>query len=143
VPPATACFLADDQRKLAELDGVARMSFLRVQSVLLDPAQPRVTLRRARSSPADDPGRMLPLIGDSQWCAQAIHRRSGRAGSGRSVRSAAGRDYCRLQERRKRSSPPRAARHARNRAPGHRAAIYAQLTGDATAKRCGCGSGRA
>jgi putative ABC transport system permease protein len=60
----SAYFSADDQRRLATLDGVARISFLRAQSVLLDPAQARVTLL-ARDLPADDPGRMLPLIGDS------------------------------------------------------------------------------
>jgi len=60
----TGYFSADDQRKLATLEGVARISFLRAQSVLLEPAQPRVTLI-ARDLPADDPGRMLPLIGDS------------------------------------------------------------------------------
>lgn len=59
----SAYFSAGDQRTLATLDGVASISFLRVQSVLVDPAQPRVTLL-ARDLPADDPGRMLPLIGD-------------------------------------------------------------------------------
>jgi putative ABC transport system permease protein len=60
----SAYFSADDQRKLAALDGVAHVSFLRVQNVLLDPAQPRVTLL-ARDLPADNPSRMLPLIGDA------------------------------------------------------------------------------
>jgi putative ABC transport system permease protein len=60
----SAFFSADDQRRLAALDGVARVSFLRVQSVFLDPAQPRVTVL-ARDLPPDDPGRMLPLIGDT------------------------------------------------------------------------------
>src|SRR4029453_17516356 len=60
----SAYFSADDQRTLAALDGVAHVSFLRVQNVLLDPAQPRVTLL-ARDLPAANPSRMLPLIGDA------------------------------------------------------------------------------
>ncbi len=54
-------FSADDQRKFAGLPGVRRVEFLRVQSVLVDPAQPRVALL-ARDLPADDPARALPLV---------------------------------------------------------------------------------
>ncbi len=57
----SAFFSADDQRKFAGLPGVRRVEFLRVQSVLVDPAQPRVALL-ARDLPADDPARALPLV---------------------------------------------------------------------------------
>jgi putative ABC transport system permease protein len=54
-------FSADDQRQFAGLRGVRRVDFLRVQYLLLDPAQPRIVLL-ARDLPADDPARALPLI---------------------------------------------------------------------------------
>ena len=57
----SAFFSADDQRKFTGLPGVRRVEFLRVQSVLVDPAQPRVALL-ARDLPADDPARALPLV---------------------------------------------------------------------------------
>lgn len=59
----TGWFDAAEQAKLRAITGVARIEFLRVQSVLLDPARPRVTLL-ARDLPAVDPGRALPLLGD-------------------------------------------------------------------------------
>ncbi|MEO8752706.1 MAG: FtsX-like permease family protein [Casimicrobiaceae bacterium] len=59
----SAFFSTGDQRALAAVTGVARVAFLRVQSVLLDPAQPRVALL-ARDLPAGDPGSALPLLGD-------------------------------------------------------------------------------
>jgi putative ABC transport system permease protein len=54
-------FSAGDQRKFADLPGVRRVEFLRVQSVLVDPAQPRIVVL-ARDLPADDPARALPLV---------------------------------------------------------------------------------
>ena len=45
---------ADEQRALAALRGRRTLAFLRAQSVLLDPAQPRVTLL-ARDLPPGDP----------------------------------------------------------------------------------------
>jgi putative ABC transport system permease protein len=54
-------FNADEQRQFAGLRGVRRVDFLRAQSLLLDPAQPRVVLL-ARDLPADDPARALPLL---------------------------------------------------------------------------------
>jgi len=59
----SAFLSADDQRALGAVAGIARISFLRAQSVWLDPAQPRVTLL-ARDLPAGDPASMLPMIGD-------------------------------------------------------------------------------
>ncbi len=49
--------------KFADLPGVRRVEFLRVQSVLVDPAQPRIVLL-ARDLPADDPSRALPLVAE-------------------------------------------------------------------------------
>lgn len=59
----TGSFNATEQKALRGIDGVARIDFMRVQSVLLDPTRPRVTLL-ARDLPATDPGSVLPLIGD-------------------------------------------------------------------------------
>ncbi len=59
----SAFFGADDQRRFAGLPGVRRVEFLRAQSVLLDPAQPRVVLL-ARDLPVDDPARALPLVAE-------------------------------------------------------------------------------
>jgi len=59
----SAYFSADDQRKFANLPGVHRVEFLRVQSVLVDPAQPRVALL-ARDLPGDDPAGALPLVAE-------------------------------------------------------------------------------
>ena len=60
----SAFFSIDDQRKFAGLRGVRRVDFLRVQSLLLDPGQPRVVLL-ARDLPADDPARALPLAAEA------------------------------------------------------------------------------
>ncbi len=60
----TAFFSEADQRALAGVAGIARSAFLRVQSVLLAPDQPRVALL-ARDLPADDPEHALPLVGDA------------------------------------------------------------------------------
>ncbi len=70
-----------DQRRLAAIPGVARVDFLRVQSVALAPAMARVALL-ARDLPDDDPARVLPLVGDTQtarpgdpppvWISEAI-----------------------------------------------------------------------
>jgi putative ABC transport system permease protein len=57
-------FSADDQRKFADLPGVRRVDFLRAQSVLLDPAQPRVVLL-ARDLPAVNPAHALPLVAEA------------------------------------------------------------------------------
>ena len=59
----SAYFSADDQRMFANLPGVRRVDFLRVQSVLVDPSQPRVVLL-ARDLPAEDPARALPLVAE-------------------------------------------------------------------------------
>jgi putative ABC transport system permease protein len=58
----SAYFGIDEQRALAALPGIARIDFLRVQNVLLDPQAPRVALL-ARDLPANEPARALPLIG--------------------------------------------------------------------------------
>jgi len=132
----SAYFSVDDQRKFADLPGVRRVEFLRVQSVLVDAAQPRIVLM-ARDLPADDPSRSLPLVAEGParaagdpppvWVSEAVVDLYGfRPGAqitlplaGRPVLfSVAGvwRDYARQQgsvvmER----------------------AVYAALTGDATA----------
>ncbi len=76
----SAYFSADDQRKFAGLPGVRHVAFMRVQSVVVDPAQPRVVLL-ARDLPADDPARALPLVytgaratGDAypMWVSEAV-----------------------------------------------------------------------
>ncbi len=73
----SAFFSADDQRKFTGLPGVRRVEFLRVQSVLVDPAQPRVALL-ARDLPADDPARALPLVAQATGArARPIRRRYG------------------------------------------------------------------
>ena len=79
----SAFFSADDQRKFAGLPGVRRVEFLRVQSVLVDPAQPRVALL-ARDLPADDPARALPLVGEATASAR------GRSAAGVGERSDGG-----------------------------------------------------
>ncbi|MEO6565571.1 MAG: FtsX-like permease family protein, partial [Casimicrobiaceae bacterium] len=56
-------FDTDTQAALRGIDGVARIDFLRVQSVLLDPQRPRVSIL-ARDLPNVDPGSALPLVGD-------------------------------------------------------------------------------
>jgi putative ABC transport system permease protein len=58
----TALLSPDDQQRLAVLPGVMRIEFLRVQSVVLDAALPRVILL-ART--LDDPVARLPLTGDA------------------------------------------------------------------------------
>jgi putative ABC transport system permease protein len=72
----SAFFAVDDQRQLAALPGVARVAFLRVQSVFLDPAQPRVTLL-ARDLPSDDPGRRCHWSAIRWPCGAVNLRRSG------------------------------------------------------------------
>jgi putative ABC transport system permease protein len=54
---------ADEQARFADLPGVRRVDFLRAQSIVLDPAQPRVVLL-ARDLPVDNPARALPLIAE-------------------------------------------------------------------------------
>ena len=54
----------DDQARIAALDGIVRVEFLREQQLLLDPARPRVTLL-ARTIDAADPARRLPLVSPS------------------------------------------------------------------------------
>ena len=61
----SAYFSADDQRRLAAVDGVARSSFLRAQNVALDARQPRVALL-ARDLPGGDAAAALPLLGDAR-----------------------------------------------------------------------------
>jgi len=53
-----------EQDALRAMPGIANIAFLRAQSVLLDPAQPRVTLL-ARDLAGGDPGSALPLVGDT------------------------------------------------------------------------------
>jgi putative ABC transport system permease protein len=60
----SAFFAEEDQRRMRGIDGIARIDFLRVQNVALDPAQPRVALL-ARDLPPTDPAQALPLVGDS------------------------------------------------------------------------------
>ena len=60
----TAFLTPGEQRAIAAVPGVARIAFLRVQNVILDPARPRVALL-ARDLPSDDPGAALPLVGDT------------------------------------------------------------------------------
>ncbi|MEP7329588.1 MAG: FtsX-like permease family protein [Betaproteobacteria bacterium] len=77
----TGWFDLDAQRALRNIRGVARIDFLRTQSVVLDPGRPRVTLL-ARDLPASDPGSVLPLLGDTRtvshdglpsvWISEAI-----------------------------------------------------------------------
>jgi putative ABC transport system permease protein len=60
----TAFLSAGEQKTIASLPGIARIAFLRTQSVVLDPSRPRVALL-ARDLPQDDPGAALPLVGDT------------------------------------------------------------------------------
>ncbi|MFO1312115.1 MAG: ABC transporter permease [Burkholderiales bacterium] len=60
----TAFFPIAEQRVLAAVAGAERVSFLRAQNVLVDPARPRVALL-ARDLPRDDPGSAIPLVGDT------------------------------------------------------------------------------
>jgi putative ABC transport system permease protein len=60
----SAYFSVGDQQAVGAVDGVASITFLRVQNVLLDPELPRVALL-ARDLPAADPGSALPLVGDA------------------------------------------------------------------------------
>jgi putative ABC transport system permease protein len=57
----SGAFSAADQQRIAAAPGIARVEFLRTQSVLLDPALPRVALL-ARDLPAGDPAHYLPLV---------------------------------------------------------------------------------
>jgi putative ABC transport system permease protein len=62
-PGADTAFLAPaEQERIAQASGVERVEFARTQSVLLDPARPRVTLI-ARTQ--DDPAGRLPLVGEA------------------------------------------------------------------------------
>jgi putative ABC transport system permease protein len=54
---------AEEQRMIAAVPGVARTSFLRVTTLVLDPARPPVTLM-AKPIDVADPGKMLPLTGE-------------------------------------------------------------------------------
>jgi putative ABC transport system permease protein len=54
----------DEQRRIGAVPGVLRADFQRVTQLTLDPAQPSVALI-ARPIDAADPGRMLPLTGDT------------------------------------------------------------------------------
>jgi putative ABC transport system permease protein len=59
----------DEQRRIGAVAGVLRADFQRVTQLTLDPAQPSVALI-ARPIDAADPGRMLPLTGDTVDAAQ-------------------------------------------------------------------------
>jgi putative ABC transport system permease protein len=65
----------EQQAAIAGTDGVARAEFLRLTSLTLDPARPGVALI-ARPVDREDPGKTLPLTGDtlpaSQWKAIPI-----------------------------------------------------------------------
>ncbi|MCC7328192.1 MAG: ABC transporter permease [Burkholderiales bacterium] len=58
----SAYFSVDEQRRLASIDAVARIAFLRTQGIVLEDGQPHVTLL-ARDLPAADPSAALPLVG--------------------------------------------------------------------------------
>jgi putative ABC transport system permease protein len=60
----TVFLTPSDQRRIAAIDGIARVTFLRSQSVLLDPQRPRVTLL-ARDLADGDAAAALPLVGDA------------------------------------------------------------------------------
>ena len=60
----TAYLSPADEARIAALPGVRRAEFLRVQQLLLAPGKPRVTLF-ARALARDDPGRRLPLVGET------------------------------------------------------------------------------
>ena len=62
----TGWFDVAEQQALRRISGVVRIDFLRVQSVLLDPGRPRVTLL-ARDLPATDPGSALPLLDNAAF----------------------------------------------------------------------------
>ena len=54
-----------DEARIAQLPGVRRVEFLRLQQLLLEPGRPRVTLL-ARSLPRENPAALLPLVGDAR-----------------------------------------------------------------------------
>jgi putative ABC transport system permease protein len=60
----TGALNLDEQRAIAALPGVARAEFLRFQHLTLDPARPNVALI-ARPVDAADPGKTLPMVGDT------------------------------------------------------------------------------
>jgi putative ABC transport system permease protein len=60
----TAFLAPDEQGTIASIPGIARIAFLRVQNVSLDPSRPPVSLL-ARDLPQEDPGSALPLVGDA------------------------------------------------------------------------------
>jgi putative ABC transport system permease protein len=82
----SAYFSAEEQNLFATVPGIARVEFLRVQSLLFDPALPRVVLL-ARDLRADDPARALPLVGEAHptregdppavWISEAVADRHG------------------------------------------------------------------
>jgi len=57
----SAYLAVEDQRHIAALEGVSRVEFMRVQSLLLDPERPRVILL-ARDLPREDPASRLPVV---------------------------------------------------------------------------------
>jgi putative ABC transport system permease protein len=59
----TGGFGAPEQAAMAGVPGVARTAFLRTRPLSLDPARPNIVLV-ARDIDANDPGRMLALVGD-------------------------------------------------------------------------------
>lgn len=60
----TGAFSPNEQDAIAALPGIARIEFLRIQHLTLDPARPNVTLI-ARPVDAADPGRTLPMVGEA------------------------------------------------------------------------------
>lgn len=60
----TARLNAEEQLQIARLPAVARMETTRHQPITLDPARPNVALI-ARNLDADDPGRSIPMMGES------------------------------------------------------------------------------
>ena len=60
----TAFLAPPDQAALAAIPGVRRADFARIQTLLLAPEKPAVTLL-ARPLDPDDPGRLLPLVGEA------------------------------------------------------------------------------
>jgi putative ABC transport system permease protein len=53
-----------EQKTIADVEGIARIDFLRTSQVTLDPDRPSITLI-ARPIDAANPGKILPLIGDA------------------------------------------------------------------------------
>jgi putative ABC transport system permease protein len=131
----SAYFSADDQRKLAALDGVAHVSFLRVQTCSSTPRNRASRCSRATSRRQSEPDAAL-----DRRCGHRARRRSaagvGERGGGRSPWPAARRATA-STARGKGANVHRCRRVARLRAatgrPRHRPRDLCALTGDTSA----------